>query len=103
MKVREKVDSGEIYVGEEVVQTSYTSYTTNKENQLEAKQKHVFARKFPLSHIRKELLDKHEHMGLIRDNTDSYFADLTKMELKHKLESLNEKYDPACMHALNLN
>lgn len=30
-KVREKVDSGEIYVGEEVVQTSYTSYTTNKE------------------------------------------------------------------------
>ena len=67
--VREKIDSGEIYSGEEVIKT-YTSYTTNKENEIEAKQKHVFARKISLSHIRKELC-KHEHMGLIRDNPDS--------------------------------
>ena len=35
-------------------------------------------------------------MGLIRDNTDSYFAGLTEMEIKNKLKSLNEEYDPAC-------
>lgn len=35
--VTERINSGEINIGEEVVRSSYTSYTTNKENEVEKK------------------------------------------------------------------
>ena len=58
--VTERINSGEINIGEEVVRSSYTSYTTNKENEVERKEKDVFARKISMLHIRKRLLEKHE-------------------------------------------
>ena len=36
--VTERINSGEINIGEEVVRSSYTSYTTNKENEVERKE-----------------------------------------------------------------
>ena len=81
-------------IGEEVVRSSYTSYTTNKENEVERKEKDVFARKISLLQIRKQLLEKHERMGLIRDYPDSHFEQLTEEEIKSTLQQLNEGYGP---------
>ena len=42
-----------------------------------------------LRHIREKLLKKHEDMGIVRDNCDEYFANMTHEEVVSRLKELN--------------
>ena len=53
----------------------------------------VCARKTPFLQIRKKLLQKHEEVGIIRSQPDSYFADLDIEEVKWQLHRLQEVID----------
>jgi len=45
-------------------------------------------------HIRQKLLEKHERLGIIRNNPDNYFANLSEEDTKSRLAELGESYDP---------
>ena len=88
--VKEKIAKGDIEVGKEIVKTSYTSYKTNKENEIEKTVKEISARKIPLKQIRQRLLEKHKQKGLIRDYSNDYLESLSDKEVKQKLQKLHE-------------
>jgi len=74
-----KVTSGEIQIGREIVQTTYSSYTTDPSAlSISETTKQISAREIPIKHIRQKLLRKHEKLGIIRNNPDDYFASLSK-------------------------
>ena len=98
------VESGEILVGEKVVETEYTSFkadtVTNCVVRSNCKQA---AQKIRPIHIRKRLLAKHGGLGLIRNQPDEYYEQLPSMQLSTKLEELNEntettKEEDFCSH-----
>ena len=55
------------------------------------------ARRIRLRHIREKLLRKHEEMGIMRDNSDEFFANMTHDEVVSRLKELyipfNESHD----------
>ena len=98
------VESGEILVGEKVVETEYTSFkvdtVTNCVVQSNCK---LAAQKIRLIDIRKRLLAKHEGLGVIRNQPDAYYEQLPSMQVSTKLEELNEnteitKEEDLCSH-----
>ena len=66
-KVSEMIESGDIPIGQEVVQTAFLRYTVQEELTLENTE--VYAHKIPLLEIRKRLLNQHE-LGILRQNPD---------------------------------
>ena len=66
-KVSETIESGDIPIGQEVVQTAFLRYTVQEELTLENTE--VYAHKIPLLEIRKRLLNQHE-LGILRQNPD---------------------------------
>ncbi len=56
-KVKHKIDSGEIQVGEKIVPTEYMTYARNEQaNSISKITKQVFARKITIEHIREKIL-----------------------------------------------
>ena len=54
----------------------------------------VGARRIPLLEIRKKLLQKHEALGVIRNQPDSYFDNLQAEEVRSRLFELHESFNP---------
>jgi len=93
-KVANKVTSGEIQIGREIVQTTYSSYTTDSSTlSISEITKQNSAREIPIMHIRQKLLEKHERLGIIRNNPDNYFVNLSEEDTKSRLAELGESYD----------
>lgn len=82
-KVKERISSGEIAIGNEVVQPSYNKYSINPDTQaIQLNRVSFSARKIPINQIRERLLQKHEELGVIRKNSDDYYALLSEEEIK---------------------
>lgn len=68
--LQQRVETGEILLGEEIVETYYTRFTVDKSTKsVRESTASVHARKIGLMDIRKKLLDKHEKMGLLREKS----------------------------------
>lgn len=88
-KVLQQIWEGEIVVGEEVVQISYTSYTVDSQtHNIQENTVNISARKIPLLHIRKKFLGKHGNLGIVRESSDSHIANLTPEELDSHPQNL---------------
>ena len=81
-------------MGREIVQTTYSSYTTDSSTlSISEITKQNSAREIPIMNIRQKLLEKHERLGIIRNNPDNYFASLSEEDTKSRLAELGESYD----------
>ena len=87
-KLQERITTGEIVIGDKVVPTTYDYYSVDSETHV-----NICARQIPLQHICEKLLQKHEKMGILRDNSDEYFANLTQEEIESRLNELNISYN----------
>jgi len=67
-KVSERIESGDIPIGQEVVQTAFPRYTV-QQGELTLENTELYARKIPLLEIRKRLLNQHEELGILRQNS----------------------------------
>lgn len=89
-KLQEHITTGEILIGDEVVPTTYNYYSVDSEaHTLQINTEKISARRIPLKHIRERLLKKHENMGVLRENCDEYFANITQHEVISRLNELN--------------
>lgn len=83
------IQKGEVNVGEEVVPSSYQTFTVDSNTQIQEKTVHYSARKIPCADIRKKLLQKHECLGNIRDSSDAYFDKLSTEDVDNLIVKLN--------------
>ena len=89
-KLEDRISKGEIIIGDEVVPTTHDSFTIDTETHtLQANRVTTCGRRIRLRHIREKLLKKHEDMGIVRDNCDEYFANMTHEEVVSRLKELN--------------
>ena len=98
-KVSQKMNSGEIQSGVDVVPTSFSTYLADKTSGSIVQQTtNITARKIPLIDIRRKLLLKHESQGFIRQMTDEQLDSLSEEELRSKLKQLHEPTDCYSTH-----
>ena len=92
-KVHKLISNGEIQIGECVVPSQYNRCNVNPDTQVvQLDTVTTSARKIPLSLIRKNLLDKHESLGIIRNHSDEYFKDLSHHQILTRLTELGVSY-----------
>ena len=84
----EKVQSGEIEIGVNIVQREYQKLTLNKFGDVVTQTFSVHGRKHPLSKLREKLFKKYNKF--MRLNSDAYFVNLTREELFKRLSSIGE-------------
>ena len=88
-KVQQRIDSGDIALGNEVVPSCHY-YSVNSDTQvLQANKVRSSGRKIPLLQIWEKLLQKHEKLGVVRPNNDEYFSNLSEEEIRGQLDELN--------------
>ena len=92
-KVSDRIESGDIRIGQDVVPTACPRYTV-QHGELTLESTDVYARKIPLLEIRERLLKQHEELGIVRQNPDEYYATLSEEVVKTKLTELHETIDP---------
>ena len=92
-KVSDRIESGDIPIGQEVVPTACPRYTV-QHGELTLESTDVYARKIPLLEIRERLLKQHKELGIVRQNPDAYYATLSEEVVKTKLTELHETIDP---------
>ena len=74
--------------------SSYSYYSVDSETHtLHANTVNITARKIPLKQIRKKLLERHEKQGILRNNSDKFFTDLSQEEVKMRLDELKIPYN----------
>ena len=65
-KLSEQIEKGEIYIGDEVVPSSYQNFTVSSYiSEIKKNTIHFNARKVSLFAIRKRLLERHENLGIV--------------------------------------
>lgn len=75
--LKEKIDTKEILMGEEVVETVIKSYKLQKWTQSIVEDSiPVFARRIKLLEIRQKLLKEHEDLGIMKSYSDEYYESL---------------------------
>ena len=84
--IREKILSGEIDVGVNIVERQYEKQILTKSGAIETHKFSVYGRKHPLKNIRRNLLKKH----YMRRNSDAYFENIDIATLTERLATLNE-------------
>ena len=104
--LQQRVETGEILLGEEIVETYYTRFTVEKSTKsVRESTASVHARKISLMDIRKKLLDKHEKTGLLREKSDDVIDSLSEDEVKVQLNMVHggvEETDPrACLKKIS--
>ena len=92
-QVQERIKSGEICIGDEIVPITHSRYIV-QEGEIREETIEVTARKIPLYDIRRRLLERHEELGLIRQHPDEYYAALSSGEIKEMLIKLHEHVEP---------
>ena len=76
-------------LGDEVVVSTYKRYKINPEDNIIMEENdEVSARRIPMLQIRKKLLQKHEELGVIRNQPDVYFDTLESEDVRRKLFEL---------------
>ena len=83
LEVSEKIRSGDIEIGENIVQREYKKLFLDAHGNVETQTFMVNGRKIPLQKIRVSLFKKHSKY--MRLNNKSYFENIGEAEL-HKLE-----------------
>ena len=92
-KLQEEIEDGDVPIGEEVVKTVQERFTIASESQsVTVSRCEVSARKIPLLEIRKKLLQQHEQLGIMRDDSDSYLNSLRRDEITAQLNSFSILY-----------
>ena len=85
-KIQQRIESGDIEIGKEIVTTTQTRYSVDKSTKsVVIDEVEVSARKIPLTQIRQNLLKKHEALGVIRDLSEDYFEALTMHKVISRL------------------
>lgn len=87
---QERINSGEICMGEDIVTTTHPRYVV-QDGEIREETIEVKARKIPLIEIRKRLLEKHEDLGLIRQHPDEYYDTLSPKQIYKRLYELHEQ------------
>ena len=87
-KIAEQVKDGKILQGEKVVETTYTKLIISKESIIEEECCSFSAQKIKLIDIRKKLIQKHEELGLVRNQPDCYYDSLPHNDIQTKLLQL---------------
>lgn len=94
-KIQDKISRGEVTLGDEVVVSTYKRYKINPEdNTIMEENDKVSARRIPMLQIRKKLLQKHEELGVIRNQPDVYFDTLASEDVRRKLFELHVSFSP---------
>lgn len=88
-RVTENIQSGEIQIGKEVVQTTYPKYATHQ-GEFTQEIVEITARKIPPLDIREKLLKRHEQLGIMQSDPDDYFATLPEEAVKARFTKLHE-------------
>ena len=86
--LNEKIHSGEIKIGENIVEREYKKLVSNELGDLMTQTFSVHGRKHPLSKLRIKIFRK--HCKFMRLNSDAYFENLEETELNQILSSLGE-------------
>ncbi len=84
----EKILSGEIDIGVNIVERQYEKQILTKSGAIETHKFSVFGKKHPLINIRRNLLKK--HYKYMRRNSNAYFENIDITTLTERLSSLNE-------------
>ena len=88
--LNKKIHSGEIEIGENIVEREYKKLVSNELGDLVTETFTVHGRKHPLSKVRVKLFKK--HCNFMRLNSNAYFENLEEAELNRRLDSLGELY-----------
>ena len=90
--VQERIDTGEIRLGESIVTTTDPRHIA-RDGKIIEESVEVSARKVPLYEIRRRLLEKHENLGVIQQHSDEYYNTLSTEEIKKILIELHERVE----------
>ena len=91
--LEDSIKKGLIDIGENVVESTILKRRFDKiSGQTVIETVRIHVRKHPLKKLRVKLFNKHEHY--MRLNPDSYFENLTREEVEHRLEFIGETFDP---------
>ena len=88
--LRKKIENGEYCLGEIIAPKSYQKLTLDSNGTLKKECFTVSGRKIPLVEIRKNLLDEHEKLGLVRDHSEAHYEAMTYEELEIRLKEIGE-------------
>ena len=88
--LRKKIENGEYCLGEIIAPKSYQKLTLDSNGTLKKECFTVSGRKIPLVEIRKNLLDEHEKLGLVRDHSEAHYEAMTYEELETRLKEIGE-------------
>ena len=87
---KKKIANGEYRLGEIVVPKSYQKLALDSNGTIKKECFTVSDRKIPSVEIRKNLLAKHEEMGLVRDHSEAHYEAMTYEELETHLKEIGE-------------
>ena len=74
-----------------IVPHTFKKVTLTKEGTLKTETFTVSGRKIPLLEIRKNMLEEHESLGLMRVRSDEYYNSMTEDEVRSRLVQLGEE------------
>ena len=90
---RKQIENGEYCLGQIIAPKSYQKLTLDANCTLNKECFTGSDRKIPLVEIRKNLLDNHEQLGLVRDHSEAHNEAITYEELEIRLKEIGEFKD----------
>lgn len=90
--MKQKLQSGELYIGEKVAYKNITKTSLSANGELIETSTELYARKFSLEHIRQTSLEEQFQQGILRYRSDDDYRNLSEEYLKQRLEALNEQF-----------
>lgn len=88
--MKQKLESGEIYIGEKVTPKISKTHTINKEGSLEEKRTTIYGRKIPLEIIFDHETKRQENLQVLRQHPDTYYENLPEHQAETLLQQLGE-------------
>ena len=92
-KIKAKLDSGEIKLGNMICPREYKKLIITPEGTIEEQTFQVSGRQICLRNLRQQILKEHEEMGLVRDHSDERYMNMTANEIVERLMKLGEYHD----------
>ena len=83
--LKERIQNGEILMGEDIVERELNRYKVDSaSNTIQHETFTTYTRHIKLLDIRQKMLEDHERLGLIRDNSDAYFSQLSDNDIEQR-------------------
>lgn len=89
--VRNKIQSGELRVGDKIAPKTFISTTINKDGSIVEISKTVHGNKIPLKEILLRENERLDKAGVLRIETDEFYKTLTEVEIHNKIKKLHEE------------